>query len=142
LLTTQQGLETWFLRQATFTKPDGTTRGRELRVQKGDNYQWLWHGWPDEILEKGNVIEINEGKSFAFSFGRAGNVKISLLQEKGQTVVELLQENIPTNAESQVEFHIGCTKGWLFYLTNLKSIVEGGIDLRNRDVELKDVVNS
>lgn len=44
--------------------------------------------------------------------------------------------------ENLINYHIGCTKGWNFYLTNLKSLLEGGIDLRNRNKGLKEVINS
>jgi hypothetical protein len=37
---------------------------------------------------------------------------------------------------------VGCQLGWTFYLTNMKSIAEGGIDLRNRDIDFKNVVNA
>jgi uncharacterized protein YndB with AHSA1/START domain len=140
--TTQEGLESWFLRQAAFTRKDGTTRDRHQPIEAGDTYEWLWHGWSDEVVEKGTILEVN-GKDFIkFSFGQAGNVSVSIKPEGSDTIVELLQSEIPTDEESQVYYHLGCTKGWLFYLTNLKSILEGGIDLRNRKVELKNVINS
>jgi hypothetical protein len=37
---------------------------------------------------------------------------------------------------------VGCGEGWTFYLTNLKSILEGGVDLRNKEMKLKNVINS
>lgn len=33
-------------------------------------------------------------------------------------------------------------EGWTFYLTNLKSILEGGFNLRNKNNKLGDVVNT
>jgi hypothetical protein len=33
-------------------------------------------------------------------------------------------------------------EGWVFYLANLKSFPEGGIDLRNKNEKLKSVINS
>jgi uncharacterized protein YndB with AHSA1/START domain len=140
--TTQNGLESWFLRQAKFSAPDGKSRKRDESIAVNDSYEWLWHGWPDETIEKGQILQLN-GKDFLqFSFGKAGNVGISIREEQGMIMLELLQDQIPTDEHSQVEFHVGCTKGWLFYLTNLKSILEGGIDLRNRNVQLKNVITS
>lgn len=37
--TTQQGLESWFLRLAEFTKPDGSLRSRNSRIEAGDQYK-------------------------------------------------------------------------------------------------------
>ncbi len=39
-------------------------------------------------------------------------------------------------------FFIECGKGWTFYMTNLKSILEGGIDLRNKIESVKNVINA
>jgi hypothetical protein len=33
-------------------------------------------------------------------------------------------------------------KGWIFYMINLKSVLEGGLDMRNRKVELKNVLTA
>lgn len=37
--------------------------------------------------------------------------------------------------------HIGYKTGWTFYLANLKSILEGGIDLRNRNPDAGEMLN-
>lgn len=140
--TTRKGLEYWFLRKAEFKNTGGTIRADDEPVSLGDTYEWLWHGWGDEIMEKGTVLEMNGTDHFKFSFGKAGDVAITLLHENGENIVELTQDNIPTDEDGKVTWHIGCTKGWNFYLTNLKSLLEGGIDLRNRNEHLKDVLNS
>jgi hypothetical protein len=138
---TQEGLESWFLRKAAF-KINGKLKERTEPVQKGDSYEWLWHGWSDEVVEKGTILEANGNSTVRFSFGKAGNVTVNIHPEADENIVELIQDDIPTDDESKAYYHIGCTKGWVFYLSNLKSILEGGIDLRNRKEELKDVINS
>lgn len=140
--TTQCGLESWFLRQAAFTREDGTLRSSKERVAVNDQYEWLWHGWPDDTVEKGKIIAMNGVDFLRFSFGKAGNVSITIRTEGPHTVVELLQDNIPTDENAQAHYHLGCSKGWTFYLANLKSILENGPDLRNRDVQLKNVISS
>lgn len=37
---------------------------------------------------------------------------------------------------------LGCSNGWTFYLTNLKSVYEGGLDLRNKDEKLSAMINN
>ena len=140
--STQQGLESWFLRKAEFIKADGSMRPSKENVQIGDSYVWMWHGWPDEVSEKGVVLQENGKDVFKFSFGKGGNVTINIKEEEGQTIEDLLQDEIPVDEHSRTLYHIGCTKGWVFYLANLKSILEGGVDLRNRNELLRDVVNS
>jgi hypothetical protein len=139
---TQEGLEKWFLRKAAFTKYDGISRNRKSPVEVNDTYEWLWHGWSDEVVERGKILEMNGKDALSFSFGKAGNVDVTIRQEQNETIVELVQRDISTDESSQLSYHIGCTKGWLFYLTNLKSVLEGGIDLRNKNAELKEVINS
>ena len=39
-------------------------------------------------------------------------------------------------------WHLGCKTGWTFYLATMKSLYEGGIDLRNRNERLQQVNNS
>ncbi len=140
--TSQQELERWFLRSAVFTKADGSPRDAQDAVQIADQYEWMWHGYPDEVNEKGVVLQENGKDLFKFSFGKAGNVTITISEEEGEPMVHLLQDEIPTDEYSKFHFHIGCSKGWVFYLANLKSILEGGIDLRNKKLHEKEVINS
>ena len=139
---TQDNLENWFLRKAEFTKQDGNKRNRNSAVEVNDTYEWMWHGYGDDAMEKGKIMQAN-GKDFLqFSFGKAGNVSVAIKEEAGESMIEVLQDEIPTDEKGKVNYHLGCTKGWLFYLANLKSILEGGIDLRNKKMELTDVINS
>ena len=50
---TQSNLESWFLRKALFTTPDGKLREETAPVQPGDTYLWRWHGYDDKTQEKG-----------------------------------------------------------------------------------------
>lgn len=139
---TTGGIESWFLRLGEFKSRDGTTREPEEKIQVGDTYKWLWHGWPDETVEYGQIFELNDHDYLKFSFGKAGVCTVHIKIEEGEHIVELLQENVPTDEKGKYEFHVGCKTGWTFYLANLKSILEGGIDLRNKNVQLKQVLNS
>lgn len=142
LLSTQNGLETWFLRLAQFTDINNIPRESGTEIEKGDRYQWRWHGYPDEVEEKGSIINANGKDQIQFSFAGDCVVTISVKQNEGISIVEITQENIPTDEDSKVKFHLGCNQGWSFYLANLKSICEGGRDLRNRDIKLQGVLNS
>jgi uncharacterized protein YndB with AHSA1/START domain len=140
--TTRAGLERWLLRVAEFTSPDGGPRNPDENIQKGDRYRWLWHGYDDSTAEGGVIAESNGYDLVRFTF--AGNclVSVHLTLEGGVTMVELRQENIPLDEKSRAGYHLGCLTGWTFYLTNLKSILEGGIDLRNKNQDVRGVINS
>lgn len=139
---TQEGMESWFLRLCEFTTKGGKLLPQVDKATRGDRYKFLWHGWPDETVEFGEILEANGSDLFRFSFGKAGNCTVRLLQAGDEQIVELEQDSIPTDEEGRTQFHIGCKTGWTFYLANLKSMAEGGIDLRNRDVTLQNMLNS
>jgi len=138
---TQEGLEKWFLRKAEFYRSGKLKLSSEL-VQQGDEYEWYWHGWTDETVEKGVILAANGTDKLKFTFGKAGDVVIIIKPEQGELLVELTQENIPLDDYSRQYFHLGCSAGWTFYLANLKSVLEGGVDLRNKNVALHNMVNS
>lgn len=139
---TREGIELWFLRMSEYAKPGGNLRANDEPVQKGDTYRWRWWGWPDDMIEEGSILEANGKDFFKFSFGIAGNCAVSIKQEEGETIVELVQDNIPATEQGMHNWHLGCKTGWTFYFANLKSLMEGGIDLRNRNEKLTRVVNS
>ena len=139
---TRTGIEYWFLRESEFKKPSGELRGSDEFIQPGDSYSWRWHGWNDDTVEHGSILDCNGRDQFNFSFGKAGNCKVTIRQERGQNLVELVQEKIPDDEEGKQFWYVGCKTGWTFYFANLKSLLEGGLDLRNRDIELSNVVNS
>lgn len=139
---TRAGIESWFLRLSEYKNKDGEERAPEEKVQVGDTYKWLWHGYSDDTVEYGQILDLNNKDYFKFSFGKAGICTVNIKTEAGEHMVELIQEAIPTDEQGKLNYYVGCKTGWTFYLANLKSIVEGGIDLRNKNVELQQVLNS
>lgn len=139
---TRAGMEFWFLRLSEYKSPDGKLKGNDELVKKGDKYKWLWHGWPDDTVEHGEVLEANDKDHFKFSFGKAGNCTVKIYKEAGETIMELAQDCIPTDDTGKHYWHVGCKTGWTFYLANLKSLYEGGIDLRNKNDKLQQMLNS
>ncbi len=139
---TRAGIEYWFLRMGEYKTPDGVVLDANELVKPGDLYSWRWFGYPDTVTEYGKMLELNGVDFFKFSFGKAGNCAITLLEEQGETIVQLLQDQIPVDEHGQQYYHIGCKTGWTFYLANMKSMFEGGIDLRNKNEQLQDVINS
>ncbi len=133
-------IERWFLRSAEYVGYDGTSKARDREVEAGDSYLWRWHGFLDDVSETGLITEANGLDRFAFTFTENCLVSVAIMDESGETVVELTQSRIPDDPNRNI--YVNCSYGWTFYLANLKSVLEGGIDLRNRNVDIKDVVNS
>jgi uncharacterized protein YndB with AHSA1/START domain len=140
--STQDGLETWFLRRAEFTTPNGTQRGRNEPIQGGDKYLWIWHGYGDDVYEQRKIVHSNGRDQLSFEFTGNCLVSVNAKTERGETICELIQERIPFSDDITDSLYILCGEGWTFYLTNLKSILEGGIDLRNKNMELTKLVNA
>ncbi|MCB0491067.1 MAG: SRPBCC domain-containing protein [Cyclobacteriaceae bacterium] len=139
---TQEGLEQWFLRSAIFTSSDKKSRERTAFIQKGDTFTWHWHGYPDTVFEKREVIDANGKDQIQFTFSGDCLVTVTALPIGDITICELTQENIPSDNNPSTNLYIGCGEGWTFYLANLKSILEGGVDLRNKDNTITKVINS
>jgi uncharacterized protein YndB with AHSA1/START domain len=132
-------IESWFLRRAEYVAFDGKAKNRDREVEAGDSYLWRWHGYLDDVSESGMIVEANGLDRFAFTFTSDCLVTVAI-RDEGETVVELTQSRIPDDHDHGI--YVDCSYGWAFYLANLKSIIEGGIDLRNKNADIKNVVNS
>jgi uncharacterized protein YndB with AHSA1/START domain len=139
---TRDGMESWFLRLCEYKDKNGVERSAEEKIVIGDTYKWLWHGYPDTSVENGQILETNNKDHLKLSFGKAGVVTVTIKEEEGESIVELTQDEVPTDEQGRFNFHVGCKTGWTFYLTNLKSILEGGIDLRNKKQRQNEMLNS
>lgn len=133
---TTGGLEKWFLRKANFYTIPRRTREPEEFIMKEDTYKWYWHGYGDDGGEKGQILEANGTDFIKFTFSGGSIVSVNMQSRNGITMVELTQENIPIEADPSKNLFVQCQVGWTFYMANLKSVIEGGIDLRNKKLEV------
>ncbi len=138
--TIPRELEKWFLNKAVYYSHDGTQVPRNENIKQNDVYEWSWFLF--DVVEKGKVIQANGKDQLQFSF--AGNciVEVKLTQHDENVIVELSQSHIPTDDQSKRNIRLGCDSGWSFFLVNLKSVYEGGLDLRNKDEMLKGMLNN
>jgi len=135
--TTVSGIEPWFLQTAAFFTADGTAT---THAQKGNTYEWTWFLY--DHAEHGSITESNGVDFLQFTFAGKCLVDIQLSADGEYTIVQLTQKNIPTDDASKRDIRLGCHTGWSFYLVNLKSVLEGGADLRNKDERLAPMVNN
>ena len=82
------------------------------------------------------MLEVNSIDFVKFTFSGGSIVSVSIESRNGLTVLELTQENIPEESDPSKNLFVQCQVGWTFYLANLKSILEGGIDLRNKRLDI------
>ncbi len=140
--STSEGLESWFLRKAIFRDQASNALDRNTEVAIGNTYEWYWHGYPDSVVEKGSILKSNGKDHFSFTFSLNCAVTIRLSIECDETLVELVESELPTDEQTILKHYVGDSKGWLFYLVNLKSVLEGGLDLRNKKLELVNVITA
>ncbi|WP_432411230.1 SRPBCC family protein [Rasiella sp. SM2506] len=138
--TVPSEIERWFLKNATFIANDGKKRAQSSGIQKGDAYEWKWYQW--DGVEKGSIVSANGTDTLQFTFAGDCQVDISLQSYEDVTIVSLSQKNIPTTDKAKADIRLGCDRGWSFYLVNLKSVYEGGLDLRNKNTNIPAMVNS
>lgn len=134
--TTPAGLEKWFLRKADFYTVPQRLRGNNEYILKEDTYSWYWHGYDNAVSQKGTILEANGQDLLRFTFTGGSIVNVKFSTRNGLTIVELEQTNIPEESDPEKNLLVQCQTGWIFYLTNLKSVIEGGKDLRNKRVDL------
>ena len=138
--TKAREIEKWFLSSSQFSDENHVQLSKSQNVLKGDLYQWIWYLYDD--VEHGRITEANGKNYFQFTFAGDCVVDILLREEYEYVIVELTQNNIPTDDQSKRNIRIGCHGGWSFYLVNLKSVYEGGLDLRNKDNRFKPMLNN
>lgn len=143
---TSAGMEKWFLRLCEVKSVDGHLKAAGDFLTTGELFLWRCYGWSDDVEERGEILEANGTDQVRFTFGQEGAEKmvcsVKIYKEEGETICEIIQENIPDNEKGKTYYHIGCLTGWTFYLANLKSLLEGGVDLRNKNERLKKMINS
>jgi len=140
--TSSSGLLRWFLRQADFFSSEGYSKTPDEDVKPTDRYSWRWHGYSDEVTEEGEIQLLSYPRKLQFRFGNAGTCLLELEQMPEFCLLTFTQFAIPTGEKARLDWHMGCKMGWTFYLTNLKSILEGGIDLRYKGTELSGLINA
>lgn len=133
-------IEKWFLSKAEFYLKNGEKLDPSESVKSECRYKWSW--FAQSQAEEGVIFQVNGKTNLEFSFAGNCKVQVKLIEEKTQTLVQLTQTEIPLDESSKENIRLGCAFGWSFYLVNLKSVLEGGLDLRNKNTELKDVVNN
>jgi uncharacterized protein YndB with AHSA1/START domain len=117
--TDPEQMRKWFLDDA------------KMQLKKDGNYEWTWIGG---YKEKGKILSIRKPSKLTFTF--AGSIcEVDIKKDKRGSLVNLHQYKIPVTEQHKSGTHLTCSNGWTFYLTNLKTYMEYGIDLRETNLK-------
>ncbi|MCX6206926.1 MAG: hypothetical protein NTZ19_11820 [Bacteroidetes bacterium] len=139
---TKTGLESWFLREAIVTKADGTLREADENFEAGDSFEWRWHGYDDSTVDRGHIISANGIDQLSFTFSGKNILTVNFPIESDEIICSIEQQMQQDTEAEKRYFYIECGLGWTFYLANLKSVFEGGNDLRNKNVAIQKLINA
>ena len=127
---TPGGLESFFIADADHRAPDGTRRAPDEPCVAGDRYRWKWlHGFELE----GHVLACEPNRRVSYTFGGNMRIDIGFLERDGAVEVAIHQTGCATQDPERAWQHLNCRSCWVYFLTNLKSVLEHGIDLRDHE---------
>lgn len=126
---TPSGLTSFFIDRAVFTGPDGNERSPDEVVSAGDRYRWDWR---HPYWLEGEITRVVPAREISFTFGSM-RVSVRFADVDGKTELVLVQTGIPDSPDGRVFGHLNCRSCWIFFLTNLKSVLDTGTDLRDQD---------
>jgi uncharacterized protein YndB with AHSA1/START domain len=138
--TTAEELEKWFLKKARFYDSGREEIPLTQTISAKMNYLWNWFLYDE--TEKGEITIAIGKDHLQFTFAGSCLVDVTFRREHEHTIVELKQSGIPLDDKSKIDIRLGCSSGWSFYMVNLKSVYEGGLDLRSKDERLKPMINN
>ena len=135
---TASGFEKWFIGNAVFTAPSGIVRKPGETASADDMYNFKWLA--KDYSVSGKVLETKINSLFRFTFGSLFIVTITVKEDKGKTLLTLHQQYAEEAAANDFA-HINCCVCWIFFLTNLKSVLEHKADLRETESDNPSLLN-
>jgi len=76
-------------------------------------------------------LSVQGTNQIAYTFGDC-NFRIEAHPYEGKTFLELVQYDMDNTPEVNMHVHTNCRAAWVYFLTNLKAVLEHGIDVRDK----------
>ena len=127
--STTAGLESFFIHKAVHVDDRGNSRAAGEQVQTGDSYDWTY---VHDFGHGGTFEEVIPNRLVRFTFGDM-RVAVHFREVDGATEVDLHQTNCATEDPERAWQHVNCRSCWIYFLTNLRSVLAGGPDVRDHD---------
>jgi len=129
--TTANGLCSFLLERCTSTDEAGNPIDETVTFVADGRYHW---GWRQGIELEGRYLAVEPEKHVAFTFGSM-RVDVRFDDTESGVRVHLHQSAIGPTDANRVGGHLNCRSCWIFFMTNLVSVLTTGVDLRHGDAE-------
>ncbi len=135
---TAEGIRGWMSMEAELLDGEGNGLEPGAHASAGDSFKLGWHmGHTDG----GKFLEANGEDRLLYTFGEDIQVAVDLEAMEDGSVMVTLTQTQDRSDEENLRILLGYKEGWAFYLANLKSVLEGGLDLRNYTHDIEHRVN-
>lgn len=126
---TPRGLCSFFIERCDARDERGEPLPESAELVAGGEYRWTWRH-QHELA--GRIEAIEHERRLAFTFGPM-RVDMEFVDTGAGIRVHLRQTGIgPTDAD-RVGGQLNCRSCWIFFMTNLVSVLKSGVDLRDAD---------
>lgn len=119
---TPAGMESFYVRTATFIDPHQNVRAPDETFKSDDCYQF---DYVHNFSHDGEVLDLEPNELVSFTFGQCV-VSIRFREIEGGTEVALHQTGCPLEDPDRAWMHLNCRSCWIYFMTNLRSVLAGG----------------
>ena len=122
-LTVPKELKRWFLSDA------------KIRAKEGSTYKFTWEGG---FSHTGEVEKVEIGREVVLTWpdkikNKVYPTRVSFtMKRKGRGTILKVKHTGFKDDEDWIQLFGGVQSGWAYYLTNLKSVLSQGVDLRSK----------
>ena len=132
---TSEGITQFFVSEMS-ASDDNCDEGVSTLVA-GSRYNWRGiHDYSGE----GQFLRVSD-ESVEFTFGTHYHVAVSVTAAGSGTLLHLRQSGIGQDDSEQIQGTLNCRSCWIYFLVNLKSVVESGNDLRDQNPVTADAIS-
>ena len=125
---TSQGMESFFVEMMAVRNVNGCLLDPDELVSKGCHYVWRWDSG---ALVAGEFLDVLPGRELSFTFGES-KVRIRLQPHESGTILDLCQYDMEDTEQNRMHLFTNCRAAWVYFLTVLKTLLEHGVDGRDR----------
>lgn len=126
--STINGMESFFVQMMQITGPHGEFRAPESLAKSGDRFVWRWH---NGRRVTGEYLASDSENEVRFTFGES-RISVAVQSYKNGSLLHLKQYDIPDTEDARMHIHVNCRAAWVYFLTVLKTLLEHGVDGRDK----------